>query len=72
MKQWKLRLFTGGEDVNEIRPNYNVRNYHLFCAFLAMHSMLIFVAFMQRNVVSIIFLIILLLTVLQMGGLVSR
>ena len=69
---WKNRLFSGGEDIEEVRPNYEIRNYHLFCAFVAMHSILIFVAFLQRNLASVIFMLILLLIIIQMGGLISR
>jgi hypothetical protein len=70
--KWKSKLFTGGELLEEVRPNYDIRNYHLFCAFIAVHSMLIFVAFLQRNLASVIFMVIFLLIIIQMGGLVSR
>lgn len=70
--KWKDKLFTGGEKLEEIRPNYDIRNYHLFCAFVAVHSMLIFVAFLQKNLASVLFMFILLLTIIQMGGLVSK
>ncbi len=69
---WKNKLFSGGEDIDEVRPNYDISNYHLFCAFVAVHSLLIFVAFLQRNLASVIFMLIFLLIIVQMGGLVSR
>lgn len=72
MKRWKSKLFSGGENIDEIRPNYDIRNYHLFCAFVAVHSVLIFLAFLQQNIASVVFMFIFLLIILQMGGLISR
>lgn len=68
---WKERLFSGGEDISEIRPNYDTKYYLLLCVFLALHGLIIFIGVLGENMNASLFLFVLLLTTVQVGGVVK-
>lgn len=68
---WKKKLFTGGEDIEEIRPNYDTKYYLLLCAFLALHGLIIFIGVLTKSFNASIFIFTLLLITVQLGGVLS-
>lgn len=70
--KWSEKLFTGGEDLDESRPRYVTGNYYIVCGYIAIHSLLIFLALLTKNIFSLLFLVMFTLTAVQLGGMVWK
>jgi len=67
--KWRKRFFTGGEDVDEITPLYNVKYYHLMSFFIAFHSMMVFLFLLDGSYYSLFFLAVSLVIIFKVGEL---
>jgi voltage-gated potassium channel Kch len=70
--RWRDKLFTGGEILDEDRPRYLTRNYYIVCGYIAVHSLLVFLALLSKNLYSFVFLGLFILIMLQLGGTVWK
>jgi hypothetical protein len=69
---WKEKLFTGGESLEEARPRYLTRNYYVLCGYIAVHSLLVYLALLSKNIYSFAFLGIFMMIMVQLGGMVWK
>ena len=70
--RWKEKLFTGGEELEESRPRYLTRNYYVLCGYIAVHSLLVYLALLSKNIYSFVFLGIFMMIIIQLGSMVWK
>jgi hypothetical protein len=70
--RWKDKLFTGGESLEESRPTYLTRNYYVLCGYIAVHSLLVYLALLSKSIYSFAFLGIVMMIMVQLGGMVWK